>query len=91
MTHIYPALIICLQIIGFVYFCRLGARLTDWLVRRARWLPLAVGAAIILPLVAVALIWHPTLNAYTQSLAFWLVAFGGGVVARSQQLLRNGL
>jgi hypothetical protein len=70
------------QVIGFVFLCRFGARLSDELAKTSQWLPLGVGAIIIAIGAVTAFVFGQPLPWLIQTAALFCVAFGGGFVAR---------
>jgi MFS family permease len=86
---LYSILALALQVVGFVFLCRVGARLSDRLSRRSKWAPLAVAGPIIVGAVIIALVVQPQITFLVQTFGLWLVAFAGGIVARAQQTYRG--
>jgi hypothetical protein len=87
---IYQILGVILQIVAFVCLCRLGGHVCDRLWPLSKWAPLAVAGPIIVATVVVALVFQPAITFTVQTVYFSLVAFSGGIVARSQQRFTRG-
>ena len=77
------------QVIGFIALCRIGARFSDWLQRKSRWLPIIVGSVVIAGCILLCYLAGRPLNFIEETVGFFGVAFGGGIVARQQNLIVN--
>jgi hypothetical protein len=86
---IYQILGIILQVAGFVFACRLGARLCDRLSKQCKWAPLAVAGPLLVAMLVVVFVCHPPLTFFIQTAGLWLVAFAGGIAVRAKSYFEN--
>jgi uncharacterized membrane protein HdeD (DUF308 family) len=89
-TIVLPLVGLIVQIAGFVYLCRLGARLSKKLEKTSQWLPIGAGAVTLAAGMAICLMAEHPLTFLPQTAAFFCVAFGGGLVARPYNRITTG-
>ena len=89
MTTLYGILGVILQIAGFVYLCRVGARLADRLYPKSKWTAVAISGGILAAMLVVVFAFNPPFNFVLQTFGFWLIAFAGGIIVRMRWLLEK--
>lgn len=78
---------ILFQIIGFIWLCRIGSRLSDRLARRSEWLALAIASTIIISGIIACVVVGLPLPFVGQTASVFCVAFGGGMIVRQHDRL----
>ena len=86
---VLSALGLIFQIVGFVYLCRLGARVSNALQQKSKWLPLVVSSVVITVGVLTCFAYRKNPAFAAQTAGFFCVAFGGGIVARQLNQIRD--
>lgn len=85
LLTIFSALLVC---VGFVFFVRLGARVSERLYRWAKWAPIFAALTILIGGIPVLFVLpHP--SSISQAIGLWVVGFSGGINARAEQIHRG--
>ncbi len=78
---------IFIQVIGFIWLCRIGSYLSDRLAKRSEWLAFTIGTTVVVSGLVLCVVFGLPQGFLDQTTALFCVAFGGGMVVRQHDRL----